>query len=53
VTPAEKRALKARIAAMPKCPKCGGFALPTTNISTSGEFICKDHGRFVPKGKKA
>lgn len=44
---AEVKAMKAKlrkeIASLPKCPTCGGFAIPSTE---GGLMVCKDHGRF-------
>lgn len=48
----DKAKLKEAIAAMPKCPTCGGFAIPS--YSTPGEFFCKNDGRFTaPRAQRA
>lgn len=45
-TAEQRKRLKATVAAMPKCPTCGGFAIPSAQ--KPGAFVCKEHGRFVP-----
>jgi hypothetical protein len=40
-----KARLAAQVAAMPKYPTCGGFAIPSAQVPDT--FVCKDHGRFA------
>lgn len=44
-----RKQLKAAVAAMPKCPVCGGFAIPSTTPGPEGQqaMVCGTHRRFL------